>query len=94
MFSWDGVDSSSEEEIDSPSSDSVVGNAFRFRGSSEEDSEEDVDDDNGGGYNSDDNDDDGSSADNSSSEDGGDSDGGSMPARNPKHRRYLGTYWW
>ena len=38
----DGVDSSSEEEIDSPSNDDepMGGKPFRFLGSSEEDSEE------------------------------------------------------
>ena len=40
-FSWDGVDSSSEEEIDSSSGDDPMGGkSFRFLGSSEEDSEE------------------------------------------------------
>ena len=41
-FSWDGADSSSEEEIGSFSSgdDPTVGNAFQFLGSSEEDSKE------------------------------------------------------
>ena len=40
-FSWDGVDSSSEEEIDSSSGDDPMGGKpFRFLGSSEEDSEE------------------------------------------------------
>ena len=41
-FSWDGVDSSSEEEIDSSSGDDepMGGKPFRFLGSSEEDSEE------------------------------------------------------
>ena len=41
-FSWDGADSSSEEEIGSPSSDDepMGGKPFRFLGSSKEDSEE------------------------------------------------------
>ena len=41
-FSWDGADSSSEEEIDSSSSgdDPMAGNAFQFLGSLEGDSEE------------------------------------------------------
>ena len=41
-FSWDGVDSSSEEEIDSSSGDNepMGGKPFRFLGSSEEDIEE------------------------------------------------------
>ena len=40
-FSWDGADSSSEEEIGSSSGDDPMGgNPFRFLGSSEEDSEE------------------------------------------------------
>ena len=40
-FSWDGADSSSEEEIGSSSSDEPMGGkSFRFLGSSEEDSEE------------------------------------------------------
>ena len=47
-FSWDGADSSSEEEIGSFSigDDPTIGNAFQFLGSSEEDSEEES---NGGG---------------------------------------------
>ena len=41
-FSWDGVDSFSEEEIDSSSSsdEPMGGKPFRFLGSFEEDSEE------------------------------------------------------
>ena len=40
-FSWDGADSSSEEEIGSSSGDDPMGgNPFRFLGSSEEESEE------------------------------------------------------
>ena len=41
-FSWDGANSSSEEEIDSSSSgdDPMAGNTFRFLGSLEGDSEE------------------------------------------------------
>ena len=41
-FTWDGADSSSEEEIGSPSSsdDPIGGNPFQFLGSSEEDSKE------------------------------------------------------
>ena len=44
-FSWDGANSSSEEEIGSSSSgdDPTVGNAFKFLGSSEEDGEEESD---------------------------------------------------
>ena len=41
-FTWDGADSSLEEEIGSPSSsdDPIGGNPFQFLGSSEEDSKE------------------------------------------------------
>ena len=41
-FTWDGADSSLEEEIGSPSSsdDPIGGNPFQLLGSSEEDSEE------------------------------------------------------
>ena len=87
-FSWDGADSSSEEEIGSFSSgnDPMAGNAFRFLGSSEGDNEEESN--GGGGRSSDDKASGGSSADN----DGDDSDGGDVPARSPKRRRYLGTY--
>ena len=42
-FSWDGVDSFLEEEIDSSSGDDPMGgNPFRFLGSSEENSEEEA----------------------------------------------------
>ena len=90
-FSWDGTDSSSEEEIGSPSSDDkpMGGKPFRFLGSSEEDSEEEVSGDDGGwnvsgseggssAFSSDDDDDDGSD----------DDGGGDVPARSPKRRRY------
>ena len=55
-FSWDGADSSSEEEIGSPSSDDepMGGKSFRFLGSSEEDSEEESG--GGGGWSDDDSD--------------------------------------
>ena len=79
-FSWDRVNSYSEEEIDSSSDedDPMAGSAFRFLGSSEEDNKEES---NGGsGWSSDD--------------DGDDSDGGNVPARSPKRRRHLGTYRW
>ena len=87
-FSWDGADSSSEEEIGSSSSgdDPMAGNAFRFLGSPEGDNEEESN--GGGGRSSDDEASGGSSAD----DDGDDSDGGDVPARSPKRRRYIGTY--
>jgi hypothetical protein len=90
-FSWDGVNSSLEEEIDS-SSDSAAGKAFRFLRSSEEGSEEE--DDDGGGYDSGNDTSGSSSNDDTGSGDDDDNDGGSTPARSPKRRRYLGTYWW
>ena len=83
-FSWDGVDSSSEEEIDSSFGDDPMGgNPFRFLGSSEENSEEESGD--GGGRSSDFESEGGSSA----FDDVDDSsDGGDAPARSPKRRRY------
>ena len=79
-FSWDGVDSSSEEEIDSSFGDDPMGgNPFRFLGSSEENSEEESGDFESEG---------GSSAFNGASDDDDDSDGGDAPARSPKRRRY------
>jgi len=64
----------------------MAGNAFRFLGSPEGDNEEESN--GGGGRSSDDEASGGSSAD----DDGDDSDGGDVPARSPKRRRYLGTY--
>ena len=89
-FSWDGVDSCSEEEIDfsSDEDDPMVGSVFRFLGSSEENSKEESN--GGGGWSSDGEASDGSSTDKS----GGSDDGGNVPARSPKHRRHLGTYRW
>ena len=79
-FSWDGVDSSSEKEIDSSSNedDPMAGSAFRVLGSSEEDSKEESN--RCGGWSSDDEASDGSSADKSggSDDDGDDSDGGNV----------------
>src|SRR6185295_11854814 len=77
-FSWDGVDSSSEEEIGSSSSgdDPMGGNPFRFLGSSEEDSEEEGS--GGGGRRSDTESEGGSSAfddNDSDDDDDDDSDG-------------------
>jgi len=71
-FSWDGADSSSEEEIGSPSSDDepMGGKPFLFLGSSEEDSEEES---GGGGSWSVDAETDGAS------DDDDDSDGGDAP---------------
>ena len=71
-FSWDGADSSSKEEIGSPSSDDepMGGKPFRFLMSSEEDSEEESG--GGGGW----------------SDNNNDSNGGDAPARSPKRRRY------
>ena len=81
-FSWDGVDPSSEEEIDSSSGDDPMGgNPFRFLGSSEENSEEES---SGGGRSSDFESENGSSA----FDDDDSSDGGDAPARSPKRRRY------
>ena len=82
-FSWDGADSSSEEDIGSSSSgdDPMAGNAFRFLGSPEGDNEEESND---GGRSNDDEASGGSSAD----DDSDDSDGGDVPARSPKRRRY------
>ena len=87
-FSWDGVDFSLEEEIDSSSGDDepMGGKPFRFLGSSEEDSEEES----GGGdgwsnFGSEG----GSSAFGSDDDDDDDSDDdGDAPARSPKRRRY------
>jgi len=94
-FSWDGVDSYSEEEIDSSSDedDPMAGSAFQFLGSSKEDSEESS---GGGGWSSDDEASDSSSTDKSGGDDddGDDSDGENVPARSPKRRRHLGTYRW
>src|SRR6185312_1467831 len=87
-FSWDGADSSSEEEIGSSSSgDDLMGEKpFRFLGSSEEDSEEKSG--GGGGRSSDAETDGGSSAFDGASDDDDDdddnSDGGDAPARSPK----------
>ena len=78
-FSWDGADSSSEEEIGSSSfiDEPMGGKPFRFLGSSEEDSEEE-----GSG---------GSSAFDGTSDDDDDDDDNDdrdAPARSPKRRRY------
>ena len=86
-FSWDGADSSSEEEIGSPSSsdDPIGGNPFQFLGSSEEDSKEESS--GGGGRSNDAESDSGSSsAFDGASDD--DDDDGDAPARSPKRRRY------
>ena len=86
-FSWDGADSSLEEEID-PSSveeDLMAERAFRFLGSSEEESKENSDG-GGGGWSGDDEASNGSSGDESSGSD--DSSGEDMPARSPKRRRH------
>ena len=88
-FSWDGADSSSEEEIGSSSGDDpTVGNAFQFLGSSEEDGEEESD--GGSGRSSDDEACSDISADDDSDcdDDGDNSSGGDVPARSPKHRRH------
>ena len=90
-FSWDGADSSLEEEID-PSSveeDLMAERAFRFLGSSEEESKENSDG-GGGGWSCADKASNGSSADESSGsdDDGDDSSGGDVPARSPKRRRH------
>ena len=94
-FSWDGVDSCSEEEIDSSSDedDTMARSAFQFLGSSKEDSGESS---GGGGWSSDDEASDSSSTDKSGGDDddGDDSDGENVPARSPKRRRHLGTYRW
>ena len=86
----DGVDSSSEEEIDSPSDDDepMGGKPFRFLGSSEEDNEEE--NSGGGGGWSDSGSEGGSSAFSSNDDDDDDSDDdGSRDARarSPKRRR-------
>ena len=80
-FSWDGVDSCSEEEIDfsSDEDDPMAGSAFQFLGSSEEESN------GGGGWSSDGEASDGSSADKS----GGSDDGGNVLAQSPKRHRHL-----
>ena len=89
-FSWDGADSSSEEEIGSPSSDDepMGGKPFRFLGSSEEDSDEESG--GGGGWSDDAETDGGSSAFDGASDDDDDddNDNGDAPARSPKRRRY------
>src|SRR6185369_7371967 len=87
-FSWDGADSSSEEEIGSSSSDEPMGGKpFRFLGSFEEDSEEESS--SGGGRSSDFGSKGGSSAFSSEDDNDDDSDdGGDAPARSPKRRRY------
>ena len=89
-FSWDGVDSSSEEEINSPSDEDepMGGKPFRFLGSSEEDSEEENSGD-GDGW-SDSGSEGGSSAFSSDDDDDGSDDDGSgdVPTRSPKRRRY------
>ena len=85
-FSWDGANSSSEEEINSSSveEDPMAERAFRFLGSSEKESKENSD--GSGGCKASD----GSSADESSGsdDDGDDSSGGDVPARSPKRRRH------
>ena len=90
-FSWDGADSSLEEEIDSSSveEDPMAERAFRFLGSSEEESKENSDGE-GDGWSGDDEASNGSSADESSDsdDDGDDSSGGDMLARSPKRRRH------
>ena len=90
-FSWDGADSSSEEEIDSSSveEDPMAERAFRFLGSSEEESKENSDG-GGSGWSGDDEASNGSSADESSGSDGDgdDSSGGDVPARSPKRCRH------
>jgi len=81
-FSWDGADSSLEEEIDSSSieEDPMAERAFRFLGSSEEESKENSD--GGGGWSGDDEASNVSSADESSGsdDDGDDSSDGDVPA--------------
>ena len=89
-FSWDGADSSLEEEIDpSVEEDLMAERAFRFLGSSEEESKENSDG-GGGGWSGDDEASNGSSADESSGSDndGDNSSGRDVPARSPKHRRH------
>ena len=87
-FSWDGADSSSEEEIGSLSSDDepMGGKPFRFLGSSEEDSEEESG--GGGGWSDNAETDGSSSAFDGTSDDDDDCDGGDAPARCPKRHRY------
>ena len=87
-FSWDGADSSLEEEIDSSSieEDPMAERAFRFLGSSEEESKENSD--GGGGWSGDDEASNGSSTDESSGSDNDDSSGKDVPARSPKRRRH------
>jgi hypothetical protein len=92
--SWDGHDSSSEEEEydESIEEDPTVGSFLRAR-SSDEDNDGDDDGDSDNGANSDD----GSSSDDGTKDDGSDggsSDGdvGSSPPI--KRHRFLGTYWW
>ena len=99
-FSWDGADSSLEEEID-PSSveeDLMAERAFRFLGSSEEESKENSDG-GGGGWSCADKASNGSSADKASNgssaddscgsdDDGDNSSGGDVPAQSPKRRRH------
>ena len=83
--SSDGVDSSSEEEIDSPSYDDepMGGKPFRFLGSSEEDSEEEKSSGRDGWS------DFGSEGDSSAFGSDDDDDGsGNALARSPKRRRY------
>ena len=89
-FSWDGVDSSSEEEIDSSSGDDPMGGKpFRFLGSSEGNSEEESS--GGGDRSSDFGSEGGNSAfddDDSDDDDDDGNDGGDAPAWSPKRRRY------
>ena len=77
-FSWDGADSSSEEEINSSSveEDPMAERAFQFLGSSEEESKENSDG-GGGGWSGDDEASNGSSG---SDDNGDDSSGGDVPA--------------
>ena len=84
-FSWDGADSSSEEEINSSSveEDPMAERAFQFLGSSEEESKENSD----GGWSGDDEASNGSSADESS----GSADESSGSAVGIRHLRVVGS---
>jgi hypothetical protein len=90
-MSWEGHFSSSEEEVDIPSTeeDSAAG-GFLLGGSSEDDDDDDDEEaEDSSGYSGDSGGDDGGSDDDSSDDD---SDANAAPLI--KHRKVLGTYWW
>jgi hypothetical protein len=92
--SWEGHDSSPEEEEDDKSTkeDPTAGSFLRAKSS-----DEDGDGDDGGDSDDGADGDDGSTSDDGAGDDGSgsDDDDGDIGAVPPiKHRRFSGTYWW